>query len=181
MKTTILLLALVGLTGCAASPAVAVSPLPPPSSAVLTPEDVRAKPDAVPEGESRQVARSSFPGATVDCTDSDEDSRDEVWISSSVRGSFTAPNLVETMYSAQLSKCNDLPSSPKSRFLLVYLGGREVWRTSAPEAVRATDVDGDGQDEWVEVYSQCRGECTTEAWLQGYVRGEAVTLAHSGM
>lgn len=182
MKTTILLLAFVGLPGCAARQSSVLSPPPSPSPGfVITPEDVGARPDSVPEREARRVLSSSFPGFTAECGGSGLGAREGAWVVSSVRGSFTAPGLAETVYSVQLSRCDGLPTSPKRHFLLVYLGGREVWRTPAPEAVRATDVNGDGQDEWVEVYSQCRGECTTEAWVQGYVRGTVFTVAHLGM
>ncbi len=179
MKTAIFLLASVGLFGCAARQSSASLVRPP--VFVFTPDDLEARPDLVPVREARQVVAMSFPSATTDCTGSGADAREEAWIESSIYGSFTGPGAAETMYSAQLSRCNDLPSSPKRHFLLIYLGGREVWRTPAPEAVRAVDVDGDHQDEWIEVFSQCNGECVTEAWVQGYVHGTAVTLAHAGM
>lgn len=145
---------------------------------VLTKDDLTRKMEKVPEKEARQVAAVSFSGTTTECTGGDTDTRTEAWIRSSIRGSFTAPGLSETMYSAQLSRCNDVPSAPKQNLLIVYLGGREVWRTIAPEAVRAVDVDGDGQDEWLELANQCNDGCSTEAWVQGYRRGTPVTVVH---
>lgn len=179
MKTIVLVTAIAATAGCASLKRTG------PAESLRAERryemDTDARPDRVPQKEAEQVAAQSFPWATTECRGDGEDDRTGAWIESSVHGSFTGAGVRETMYSAQLSRCNDLPSAPKQHFILVYLGGVEVWRAAAPEAVKAVDVDGDGKDEWLEVYNQCRGECTTEAWIQGFDGGKAVTLAHEGM
>lgn len=177
MKTTILTLAMAALIGCAGGQPVLETASSAPA-ATITEEDILSQPSPVPEKEAEQVVSSSFPGATTECAGDGEDIREGAWARSSIRGSFTRPGVAETIYSVQLSRCNDLQSAPKKHVLLIYMGGKEVWRTEAPEAVRAKDVDGDGRDEWVEVY---KDENVVEAWVQGWRDGKAVTIAHDGM
>jgi hypothetical protein len=82
--------------------------------------------------------------------------------SSLIRGSFTRPRADQEMLSVREGTCGEHP-----RNLLVILEeGREVWRGDGAPAVRAMDIDGDGQDEWLKLWKDCRGEeCRTEAWL----------------
>lgn len=128
--------------------------------------------------EAAEVARESFLGSTTECSADPEDDRRGVQVQRAIQGSFTSKGAKETMYSVRISRCNDLPSAPAEHYLVVYREGAEVWRTVAPEAVRAVDVDGDGQDEWLELSRWCAGTCRTEAWVAGIRRGEAKTLHH---
>lgn len=143
---------------------------------VLTVADLTRKMPKVPNAEVRRVTTASFPDAAPDCAPG----KTHVWVKSSIRGSFTGPNLDQTMYSVQLEGCDDLPSAPKERMLLVYQNGRETWRTTGAEAVRAVDVDGDGQDEWLERATQYGGQCVagcnTDVWVVRHSRGNAVTI-----
>lgn len=145
---------------------------------VLTNDDLTRKMPEVPAAEARHVVAVSFPEAAKGCAGG----RTEAWVKSSIRGSFTGPGLDQTMYSVQLTDCDSLPSDPHRNFLVVVQAGREVWRTLAPEAVRAVEVDGDGQDEWLELSrpngGQCGGACVTEAWVERYRHGESAAVAH---
>jgi hypothetical protein len=174
MKTTILAVIMTALTGCAARQTDAIAALPAPGY-VLAREDVEAKPDAVPEREAVQVVRASFPGERAECGPGVT----KAWVKSSIRGSFTAPGSDQVMYFVRSYECDGLPSQHRDE-LVVYQGGREVWRTAGNEPVRAIDEDGDGQDEWVEVVGKCDPECGAEAWARGYENGAAVELAHLG-
>lgn len=173
MKTTILAVVLAALTGCAARQTTAVLPPRPAPAYEITREDVGAKPDVVPEHEAEQVARASFPKERAKCSDG----ATRAWVKSSISGSFTAPGARQVMYFVRSYECDGLPSQHRDE-LVVYQGGREVWRTTGNEPVRAMDVDGDGQDEWVEVQGKCDPECGAEARARGYENGETVELAH---
>lgn len=118
---------------------------------VLTEEDLRRQWE--PGEEEKVMARAAAP----------EDECAEA--TSLVRGSFTRPGARQAILSVRAGPCD----GPGSRnVLVVYEGGREVWRADGAPAVRAMDVDGDGQDEWLKLWRDCRAqECRAEAWLSG--------------
>jgi len=115
---------------------------------VLSLEDLEAR-EAGEEAQAR--ARAAFP-------------EEECAVATSeIGGSFTRAGADQTMTSVTAGPC----SGPGSRNeLVVHEAGREVWRGDGAPAVRAVDVDGDGQDEFVKVWKDCRGDqCRAEAWL----------------
>lgn len=92
-------------------------------------------------------------------------------VASKIEGSFTGRGRKQTMFSVK-NGCGMASGTS-----VVYEGGREVWRSeNEAVAVRAVDVDGDGQDEWVEVESSCKYDCSSEAWLVGVQYGMSQTL-----
>lgn len=84
-------------------------------------------------------------------------------VTASIEGSFTEAEKDQVMYSVDLFPCDGSVRGGKS-LLVVYEGDSEVARMEGGRAVRAIDVDGDGQDEWTETALSCvpeTGVCTT--------------------
>jgi len=80
------------------------------------------------------------------------------------------------MYFVRTYGCDDLKTH--GDVVVVYQGGREIWRTAGREPILAVDLDGDGKDEWVEEDGRCDPGCAAERWTMGYASGRAVELAH---
>ncbi len=116
---------------------------------VLTEEDLTRKWE--PSEEEASMARRAAPQG--ECAEP----------TSLIRGSFTRPGAKQVMLSIKAGPCD----GPWSKHILVVLeGGREVWRADGATAVRAMDVDGDGQDEWLKLWRDYRSEdYRAEAWL----------------
>ncbi len=171
----LLLILAVAMSGCAEHQRQALyvpdgPPGPPPA---LMAETGGAMPEEVPDGEAARVAAESFPGLGSECSDG----ATRAWVKSSVRGSFTRPRSHQVMYFVRTYGCDDLRT--RGDEIVVYQGGREVWRTAGSEPVLAVDLDGDGKDEWVEESGRCDPECGAERWARGYEGGRAVELAHA--
>ncbi len=114
---------------------------------VLTLEDLIG--ETKEPAESQEVLGKSFSGDAGK------------YVTSRIDGSFTGAGRRQSMYSVG-------SEGDVQRTLVVYEADSEVWRAEGEAtAKRAVDVDGDGQDEWVETASSCRGDCTTEAWVMG--------------
>lgn len=140
---------------------------------VLTKDDLsRRMPMGIPDAQAARVIAVSFPESLTACPDGPT-----AWVKSSIHGSFTGPGLDQTMYYVVVSKCGGLPSE-HTDYTVVFQGGREVYRDTGAEPVRAMDVDGDGQDEWLELYGRCDDVCATEAWVYGYRGGKTKQRVH---
>ena len=138
---------------------------------VLTKDDLMRRMPSISDAEAASVVAVSFP-ETLGCPDGPT-----ARVKSSVRGSFTGPGLHQSMYYVVVSKCGGLPSE-HTDYTVVFQSGREVYRDTGAEPVRAMDVDGDGQDEWLELHGRCDDMCATEAWVYGHSGGKSKLFVH---
>lgn len=124
---------------------------------VLTLEDLIG--ETKEPAEAQGVLRRSFSGDT------------RKYVTFRIDGSFTGAGRKQSMYSIG-------SDGEVQRTLVVYEAGSEVWRAEGEAtAKRAVDVDGDGQDEWVETASSCRGDCTADAWIMRAERAGTKVLS----